>query len=236
MRPSLSVIILCYRGGEDVKKFVEEVVSCLEREIDDWQIILVGNYLEGANDITPHVVRKIAESDERIWAVTKVKKGMMGWDVRSGFAEATGEVMALIDGDGQMTGRDIVRAYRVMRNEGCDMVKTYRVKRHDGLYRRIISRAYNLIFRILFGRFEIRDVNSKPKVITRTAYAKLNLKSDDWFIDAELMIQACRLRLSVIEIPCVFYDLKGRRSFVRFPAVFEFIKNLIVARIKEFLE
>lgn len=235
MALSLSVVILCYRAGKDVKGFVEEVVDCLEKEMDDWQIILVGNYFEGTGDRTPEVVREMAEMDDRIRAVTRIKEGMMGWDVRSGFSEATGDVIALIDGDGQMMGQDIVRAYRILRKEACDLVKTYRIKRHDGLYRGLISRVYNFIFHILFKGLDVRDVNSKPKLITKTAYGMLNLESDDWFIDAEIMIQARRLRFKVIEIPSVFYELKGRRSFVRLPAILEFIKNLIVARIKEFL-
>ncbi len=236
MPPGLSVVILCYRSGKDVKGFVDEVVTCLNKETDNWEIILVGNYLEGAGDITPQMVKEIAKSDARIKAITKVKEGMMGWDVRSGFAEATGDVIALIDGDGQMNGRDIVCAYRVLRKHSCDIVKTYRIERHDSFYRFFISKVYNLVFQILFGGLKVRDVNSKPKLITRAAYDKLQLKSNDWFVDAEMMIQARRFKFKIIEIPCIFYDLKGRRSFVRIPAILEFIKNLIVARIKEFFE
>ena len=234
--PKLSVVVLCYRAGNAVRKFVKDLISCLEKEMDSWEIILVGNYLEGTDDITPQVVREIAEGDVRIRTVARVKKGMMGWDVRSGFAEATGDVIALIDGDGQMNGSDIVRAYRVLRKHSCDIVKTYRIERHDSSYRFFISKVYNLVFQILFGGLKVRDVNSKPKLITRAAYDKLQLKSNDWFVDAEMMIQARRLKFKIIEVPCIFYDLKGRRSFVRIPAILEFIKNLIVARIKEFFE
>lgn len=234
--PELSVVVLCYRAGNAVRRFVKDLISCLEKEMDSWEIILVGNYLEGTDDITPQVVREIAEGDVRIKTVARVKKGMMGWDVRSGFAEATGDVIALIDGDGQMNDRDIVRAYRALRKHSCDIVKTYRIERHDSPYRFFISKVYNLVFQILFGGLKVRDVNSKPKLITRAAYDKLQLKSNDWFVDAEIMIQARRFKFKIFEVPCIFYDLKGRRSFVRIPAILEFIKNLIVARIKEFFE
>ncbi|MBL7177009.1 MAG: glycosyltransferase [Desulfobacteraceae bacterium] len=235
MLPKLSVVILCYKAGRDVRKYVEEAVDCLDKEIDSWQIVLVGNYLQGETDITPQVVQEIAEANDRIVAVTKVKEGMMGWDVRSGFVEATGGVVALIDGDGQMAFRDVIHAYRVLEKENCDIVTTYRVERYDGCYRFLVSRVYNLIFRIFFGGLQVRDINSKPKLITRSAYNRLDLKSNDWFIDAEIMIQARRLRLKIREISVVFYDLKTRRSFVRVPAILEFIKNLLLARIKEFI-
>lgn len=234
MPPELSVVILCYRAGRTVEEFIKETVGCLDAETLHWEIVLVGNYLPSTDDLTPQVVRQLAERDDRIRAVTKVKEGMMGWDVRSGFAEATGDVMALIDGDGQMTGQDIVRAYRVLEREPCDMVVTYRVVRHDGAYRYAISRVYNLVFRMLFGGLNARDINSKPKLMTRSAYNRLHLSSDDWFVDAEIMIQARRLRFKVQEIPVTFHELKTRKSFVRLPAVIEFIRNLAFARIREF--
>ena len=51
MALSLSVVILCYRAGKDVKGFVEEVVDCLEKEMDDWQIILVSGYRRCEEDL-----------------------------------------------------------------------------------------------------------------------------------------------------------------------------------------
>lgn len=235
MPAELSVVILCYRAGEQVEPFVEDVMARLAGEMDNWEIILVGNYMPGDPDPTPRVVCDIAAKDRRIKAIAQKKEGMMGWDVRSGFGAATGQVIALIDGDGQMPGKDIMRAYGVMQKENCDMVKTYRMVRHDGAYRRFISRVYNAVFRLLFGGLSVRDINAKPKLIARAAYEKLQLKSDDWFIDAEIMIQSRRLGFRVVEIPAVFYALKNRRSFVRIPAILEFIKNLILARFREFI-
>ena len=236
MVPELSVVILCYRAGRGVEKFVKHTAACLDEAMANWQMVLVGNYFQETNDITPQVVRDLAENDDRIEAVTRVKEGMMSWDVRSGFVEATGEVIALIDGDGQMAFRDVIRGYRLLNDENCDIVTTYRAERHDGFYRYVISKVYNLVFRMLFMGVNVRDINSKPKLITRNAYDRLDLKSDDWFVDAEIMIQARRLRFKVREIPVTFYELKTRKSFVRLPALIEFIRNLVFARIKEFRE
>ncbi len=52
-----------------------------------------------------------------------------------------------------------------------------------------ISYAYNGLFKLFFG-LQIHDVNSKPKIIRREKYELLNLESDDWFADAEIMIRA----------------------------------------------
>jgi len=63
----------------------------------------------------------------------------------------------------------------------------------------------------------------------------MRLTANDWFLDAEMLIQCARLKLKMGEIPVTFDKCVTRESFVRIDAIFEFIKNLLRARIKEFL-
>ena len=64
----------------------------------------------------------------------------------------------------------------------------------------------------------------------------MHLASDDWFLDAEIIIKARRLKLKIGEVPTKFYKCEYRKSYVNWRAIFEFIKNLFFARIKEFLK
>ena len=78
--PDISVVVLAYRSASTIEGFVTPLVTSLEEEKIDWEIILVGNYFEGAGDQTPEVVKRISDGNPRIKAVVKVKEGMMGWD------------------------------------------------------------------------------------------------------------------------------------------------------------
>lgn len=231
--PALSVCVLAYRSADTIERFVAELSGLLEREEPEWEIVLVGNYLAGADDRTPEVVRALARGHPRIRAVTRIKTGMMGWDTRTGLAAATGRVLAVIDGDGQMPATDVVRVYRHLRRYGLDFAKTYRTARDDGARRRLISLVYNAVFRLLFPGLDSRDVNSKPKMMTREVYDRLDLRSDGWFIDAEIMIQLRRMGLRLGEIGTVFRSLDSRPSFVRPLAILEFIGNLLAYRLRE---
>jgi hypothetical protein len=55
-RPDLSVVLLCYRGEDSIPPYVEELKVCLNELRVNWEIILAGNYLEGADDRTPEIV------------------------------------------------------------------------------------------------------------------------------------------------------------------------------------
>ena len=232
--PDLSIVVLAYRSSETITGFVDSLVASLETEKLSWEIILVGNYFEGIGDKTPEVVKNIADQDLRIKAVVHIKKGMMGWDMKTGLRVATGKTLAVIDGDGQMPGDDVIRVYHLMKENGLDLAKTYRRKRDDGPYRRLISFVYNFIFKILFPGLKAWDINSKPKIMTRDFFEKIELGSNGWFIDAEIMILARRFHAKIGEIDTVFHDINSRPSFVKPLSILEFIGNLLWYRLKEF--
>ncbi len=229
----LSTVVLCYRSNESIIKFANEVKSCVSSITSEYEIILVGNYFEGSNDITKELVEGIAASDSHFITVCKPKKGMMGWDMKSGLEIAKGKYICVIDGDGQFPVGSLKECYDLISEEGLDLVKSYREKRGDGFYRNFISVIFNFSFNLLFPGLNSRDINSKPKMFTKEAYDKLNLASDDWFIDAEIMIRARKLKLKIKEFPVIFLKLENRQSFVKFGALVEFVSNLFKFKIKE---
>lgn len=230
--PDLSVVVLCYRSAPAVRPFVARLREVLEELGVSWEMVLVANDFPGSDDPTAGVVRALAAEDPRTVPVARLKEGMMGWDMRSGLEVARGRAVAVIDGDGQMPAGDVARVYERLRQGGWDLVKTARVRRSDGLYRRLVSWAYNRLFRLLFPGLRVSDVNSKPKVLTREALERMDLTSDGWFVDAEIMIEARRLGLRVAEVPTSFRALRHRASFVRPAAILEFLANLVRFRLR----
>jgi len=233
--PEISVVVLAYRSAGTITGFVDSLVESLENENLQWEIVLVGNYFEGKGDQTPEVINKIASQKAQIKVVTEIKKGMMGWDMKTGLQAATGKTLVVIDGDGQMPSGDVVRVYNLMKENELDLAKTYRVKRNDGSYRKLISIIYNILFKTMFPGIKAWDMNSKPKIMKREFYEKINLESNGWFIDAEIMIFARRLDAKIGEIETVFHSIDTRPSFVKPLSILEFLFNLFVYRIREFL-
>ena len=224
--PHFSLVVLCYRSGRDIIPFVERLQRTLSRCNFSWELVLVGNYIDGSDDETPEVVKKLAESSDNIRTVIRPKQGMMGWDMRMGLDAARGTYIGVIDGDGQFPPESVIACLLKCELEDLDLTKTYRVIRDDGLYRRFISTVYNAIFSLLFG-FTVRDVNSKPKIIRRDKYELLHLESDDWFADAEIVIRARELGLKIGETPVHFSLNDTRGSFVKPKAILEFCSNLL---------
>jgi glycosyltransferase involved in cell wall biosynthesis len=230
--PELSAIVLCYRAEESI----EQVIAPLHRQLTESgvtsELVLVANFDEGREDSTPEIVRRFAEQHDAVRAVIRPKQGAMGWDMRSGLEEATGRSLVVIDGDAQNPVEDVLRMYREMRRTGADVVKGRRIARFDGPYRRVVSAVYNGLFVLLFRTRGLWDINGKPKAMTRGAYERIELRSDDWFIDAEIVLAARRAGLTIVELPVTFNRNEQRASFVRPAAILEFLRNMARTRFR----
>lgn len=234
-QPVLSVVVLCYKSEDLARSFYAKLATALDKIEPNFEAILVGNY-NSSLDTTPQVILDIAKSDKRVVPVIKKKKGMMGWDLRSGLQKAKGQYVAFIDGDDQFKPDLIVNVFKHITKNDYDFVKTRRMRRDDGLFRAVISFGFNLGFLVLFGNEGFYDVNSKPKIMKRSLLQKMNLTDDGWFIDAEIMLEAMRLQANVGEIGVRFFKNKYRDSFVGFNAIVEMATKLLRYRYLQVLE
>jgi glycosyltransferase involved in cell wall biosynthesis len=229
----LSVVVLCYHSENIIEKFVLQLLNEVKELNVSYELVLVANYDKNSEDNTPGLAKQLAEKYDCIRILAEEKAGGMGWDMRSGLSAAKGKYIAVIDGDAQMPASDIPIVFGVIKFGKYDLVKTYRAKRYDGFVRTVLSDIYNLLFRLLYSpTFPIRDINSKPKIFTNDAYQKMRLRSNDWFTDAEIMIQAMKYNMKIAEISTMFYKNERKTSFVGFKTVIEFIFNLFKYRFK----
>jgi glycosyltransferase involved in cell wall biosynthesis len=231
-RPELSVIVLCYEAREAIHRVIDPLYEQLEAAGVAYELLLVANQWSDRPDPTGRIVEEFAIHRDTVRTVIEDKQGAMGWDMRTGLAAAGGDYMIVIDGDAQNPIDDVLKMYRRMRATGVDVMKGRRIARFDGPYRRAISVVYNVAFILLFGTRGIWDVNGKPKGLTRAAYEALELESDDWFIDAEMVLSARRQGLAIAELPVVFHRNEERDSFVRPAAILEFLRNMARQRFR----
>jgi hypothetical protein len=227
LAPELSVIVLCYKVGAICLRVLEPLHALLVKEGVDFELVPVANYRSGDRDSAPDVVREFARTHDNVHPVSRLKHGAMGWDMRTGLEEARGQYLVVIDGDTQNPYTDALAMYRRMRQSGVAVMKGRRIARHDGAYRRLVSFVLNSVLRLRYRLGSIWDINGKPKGMTRDAYERLGLTSDDWFIDAEIILSARRLGLSVAEMPVVFLRNDERTSLMGVHAMWEYVVHML---------
>jgi len=230
--PELSVVVLCYRSELHLLEFVDELSHVLDSKQVIYQVVLVANFdADQTADRTPEIAKSIALRDKRVTVVAQPKRGMMGWDLISGLEATTGNVIAFVDGDGQTPATDIVKVYRKLIDENLEFCQIFRQEREDTLVRRVLSRIFNILFKIVFPSVQTRDVNGKPKIFTRHAYEKMKISHSGWFVDAEIILEITRLKFRSAEIPGRFLKNSWRKSFIGPLAILEFLLDLGVYRV-----
>jgi len=149
-----------------------------------------------------------------------------GNGVIQGLKIAKGDILGFIPADGQTKPKDVLNIYLKVKESDVEICKGIRVVRNDNFTRKLISFIYNSAFKLMFY-CPYRDINSPPKIFKRDFYETANLKSKDWFLDAEIMLKAYWGKYKVEEVPIVFLPRKNGWSKVHFVTLLEFFKNMI---------
>ncbi len=219
MSKTVSIVLPFYNEEANVENVVRDLLSATG---GDWDIRLccVQN---GSRDNTGKILAQLAAADGRVQVVDVPVNRGYGYGIRQGLAAATGEIVGYLDGDGQVCPADVLRVLAGMKTNRA--AKAVRAVRGDGWQRRLVSGIYNTMFRLLFA-VRVGDANAKPKFLRKEDLAKLALVSDDWFVDAEVMIKTAALGIAWAETPIEFRKRAGGKSNVRLGSIVEFLRNL----------
>ena len=218
---SISLVLLFYNEEENVVRVVDDLRTTLSKSGVDFNLILVDN---GSHDRTPDLIQRLIDNDSRLKKVTVRENLGFGWGVISGLAAARSSWVGYMGGDGQVDPEDVVKLLN-LRQSGYDLIKVRRTLRQDGFVRAWISNVYVMMTCILFG-IPFYDVNATPRIFRRIWLEKFQLSSQDWFLDAELLVKSQLLGLTVQEVPIIFQKREGGSSNVNLGTIFEFLTNI----------
>jgi hypothetical protein len=116
----------------------------------------------------------------------------------------------LTDGDGQFDLEELPAAAQLLSDH--DVVAGYRTHRQDGWWRQLWGRSWTALVNRVFG-LRVRDANCAFKLVPQSLLASSNLRSEGALISAELLFEAQRSELSVVECAVSHYPRRtGRQS------------------------
>ena len=143
----------------------------------------------------------------------------LGGSMKTGFANARGDLVLYSDADLPFDMAEIPRAVRLLREYEVDIVSAYRFDRTgEGYLRAIYTFFYNLMIRWMF-RVKARDINFAFKLCRRRVFDHVELRSEGSFIDAELIIRATSLGYEILQIGVDYFPRTRGESTLSSPAI-----------------
>jgi glycosyltransferase involved in cell wall biosynthesis len=209
--PSLTIFFPCYNDAGTIGSLVAAGDTVASEFTDDYELIVVD---DGSTDSSRELLEGLRRRFPRLRLVFHSENRGYGGALRSGFANATKELVFYTDGDGQYDVFELRKLLPIVQ-DGVDVVNGYKIARSDPAHRVLVGLVYLRVMRLLFN-FHVRDVDCDFRVIRRTALETITLHHSTGVICLELVKKLELAGYRFVEFPVHHYHrLHGRSQFFR---------------------
>lgn len=202
--PQLSVIIPAYNEAKTLKQILEKIESV---DIDK-EIIVVDN---GSTDESRKILREIKYFNLKV--IHHTSNRGKGAGILTGLSQANGEFVIIQDADLEYDPNDYHKLMDAIKEDRADLVLGARfTEGHRGLFmHRLGNRVLTGLFNFLF-KSSLNDYATCYKLARKSTYDKLNLKARGFDIDVEIMANALRNKMRILEVPVAYIPRTYRQG------------------------
>ena len=221
-RPSITVFFPAYNDAGTIASMVVLADRTLRKLTDDYEMIVVN---DGSRDHTAQVLSELESIYPRLRLIHHTANKGYGSALRTGFANASKELIFYTDGDAQYDVRELETLVPLMTGD-IDVVNGYKISRSDPWHRIIIGTIYRWTVRLAFG-IRIRDVDCDFRLVRRASYNRVRLASTSGTICVEMIKSFQDAGLRFAEAPVNHYHRAyGKSQFFNFRRLLKTFRDL----------
>jgi glycosyltransferase involved in cell wall biosynthesis len=220
---TFSIVVPLFNEEENVYPLVDSILTAVRDHSGFLEIVLVN---DGSTDRTTEVAQDCAMTFGKIRLIGHDSNKGLGAAIRTGLNASEGDFVLYTDADLPFDFAAIPELLEIA-EDNC-IVTGRRLNRGEGWRRLVLTKAYNLIIRLIFG-VRHRDINFACKILPKKLIEDWRLGSEGSFIDAEMVLEARRLGFGVKDYPLVYLPRERGLSTLSRPSVIAFIVNEMLA-------
>ena len=206
---SLTIFFPCYNDAGTIGSLVAAAHVVGAGSGRDFEILVID---DGSTDASVAMLEALREKYPELRTIHHLSNRGYGAALRSGFANATKDLVFYTDGDGQYDVLELLKFLPVLQ-EGVDVVNGYKLSRSDPFHRVVIGKIYLVLMRALFN-FHVRDVDCDFRLIRRRAVEEISLKHSSGVICLELVKKLELAGFRFVDFPVHhFHRVHGRSQF-----------------------
>lgn len=199
----------CFNEEKIIERSYRRIKKVLEDIELDYEIILEE---DGSTDNTGKIIKKIAEADDHVKALSFPRKRMgIGWGYNKLFQAATGDFIVTTDADLAVNPNLIKKFIEECKNVDIVVASRYFSTNGYPLNRLIFSRMYNFFNRLMFG-IKIKDTQVGFQILKRKILDDLHLEFNGFVTNLEILVKAKKRGYKIKEIP-VKYSHRDNGAF-----------------------
>ena len=171
----ISIVIPLYNEAESLPELTAWIERVMREHEFSYEIIFVN---DGSTDGSRDVIKRLAESNPRIHAVTFSRNYGKSPALNTGFMRASGDVVITMDADLQDSPDEIPELYRMITDDGYDLVSGWKKKRYDPLSKTIPTKLFNATARRVSGIKNLHDFNCGLKAYRNEVVKHIEVYGD----------------------------------------------------------
>lgn len=199
---NLSVIIPAYNESRRISSTLTKYQEFFKGIYgDNFEIIVISD----GHDDTGFIANELSKKHPQIRLFEFHKRLGKGGAVARGYEQSTGDIVAYTDADGSLEPGDLHALIKSLEQSDYDGVIASRFLDNKVKYpipRRVLSRGFNLLTRVLFG-LDYKDTQCGGKVfrnkVAKSIFSELYLT--DWTFDVNLLYNARKHGFRINEVP-----------------------------------
>ena len=203
-QPTYSIIIPAYNESLRLGATLEAILAYAEHKRWEWELIVVD---DGSRDNTKEIVQACIQKNPRVRLIENPGNHGKGYSVRNGMLQGNGEILLFSDADLSSPIEEAEKLFTAIHN-GADIAIGSRwldptlLTRKQPIYRRILSRIFNLSLRLVLG-LKFKDTQCGFKAFSRRSAQAIfpPQKVERWGFDPEIIYVAQRLGFKIAEVP-----------------------------------
>jgi glycosyltransferase involved in cell wall biosynthesis len=210
----LSIILPAHNEEERIRPTLDAYIDYFNGIYGDKVEYIV--IVNGSIDNTVRVVHEYIAQYKNVKMVDIKDRIGKGGALLRGFHEAIGDLVGFVDADGATPPQAFQDLVDHIGDAGCIIASRWlpesNVVFKQPLPRRIVSRIFNRLVKLLFG-VDIHDTQCGAKLLTREAVdrAVFKVSSHFWAFDVDLLFQVAREGFKVTEHPTTWHDIAGSK-------------------------
>jgi glycosyltransferase involved in cell wall biosynthesis len=148
-KPSISIIVPCLNEAENIRDTVESIKTALDntKRFGDCEILIFNDF---STDGTGEIAEEIQKKEPGVRVIHNPKNMGFGYNYTEGVRQAENEYIIMVPGDNEIPSGAIETVFREAGS--ADVIIPYTANTWvRPMARRVISRAFVIIFNALFG-------------------------------------------------------------------------------------
>lgn len=217
MKTKFSIVVPLFNEEENIYPLVQTIISAVGNDPRFFEIILVD---DGSVDKTATLAMELTKTDQRVRFVQHSSNKGLGAAIRTGLNAAEGDFVLYTDADLPFDFNLMPELFSLASEN--HIVSGFRLNRGEGWRRLVLTKCYNALIWFFYGLY-MQDVNFACKIFPQQFLQKAEFKSRGSFIDVEILLEARRFGMNILEHPLIYYPRERGLSTLSRPGVILFI-------------